>query len=181
MRKFKLYFDKEEEEEWLNEMCRNGWGMTGFFMGVYDFKPCSPGEYTYQVDLPDIKGGMGERNRKKRAYIDFVESTGAEFVCSWGFYLIFRKEADQGEFKLYTDAESKMKLYQRFRCLFLGVGIFELGLSMFQTWNCLNFKAHASSPGLNLVMICSLCLIYAVTGVMFTMVVKITKKMRQFR
>lgn len=181
MKKFKLYFDKEEEEQWLNEMCGNGWDMTGFFMGVYQFKPCSPGKYIYQVDLPDIKGGMGEWDRKKRAYIDFVEGTGAEFVCSWGFYLIFRKEADQGEFKLYTDAESKMKLYQRIRCLLLGVGLFELWLSIFQTWNYLNFKAHVSSPGLNLVMLCCLLLVYAMTGTMFTMVVKITKKIRRFQ
>ena len=33
MIKFKLYFDKDKETQWLNEMSQKGWAMTGFFAG----------------------------------------------------------------------------------------------------------------------------------------------------
>ena len=119
MRKFRLYYDKEKEEAWLNEMCRQGWAMTKFFLGVFQFMPCEPGKYTYQVDMPGLPGTFGMHSGIKKEYIDFVEATGAEYVCSWGFWLIFRKETEQGDFKLYTDKESRIKLYRRIRFLFL--------------------------------------------------------------
>lgn len=31
MKKFKLYFDKDKEEKWLNEMSLQGWAMREFF------------------------------------------------------------------------------------------------------------------------------------------------------
>lgn len=128
MRKFRLYYDKEKEEAWLNEMCRQGWAMASFFLGVFQFTPCEPGQYTYQVDMPGISRAFGRRRDKKKEYIDFVESTGAEYVCAWGFWLIFRKETSRGAFRLYTDKESQIKLYQRIRLIFLAFALVELGL-----------------------------------------------------
>ena len=51
MIKFKLYFDKDKETAWLNEMSSNGWSMNGFFAGFYRFEPCEKGKYTYQIDF----------------------------------------------------------------------------------------------------------------------------------
>ncbi|MCI9492736.1 MAG: DUF2812 domain-containing protein [Lachnospiraceae bacterium] len=135
MRKFRLYYDKEKEEAWLNEMCRQGWAMTKFFLGVFQFMPCEPGKYTYQVDMPGLPGTFGMHSGIKKEYIDFVEATGAEYVCSWGFWLIFRKETEQGDFKLYTDKESRIKLYRRIRFLFLAFALLELGLCIFNSYN----------------------------------------------
>lgn len=73
MRKFRLYYDKEKEEAWLNEMCRQGWAMTKFFLGVFQFMPCEPGKYTYQVDMPGLPGTFGMHSGIKKEYIDFVE------------------------------------------------------------------------------------------------------------
>lgn len=53
MKKFKIYFDKDKEEEWLNEMAQNGYAFTSFFLGMYSFEKCEPGEYSYQIDLLD--------------------------------------------------------------------------------------------------------------------------------
>ncbi len=39
MKKFRMFYDKEKEEEWLNGMCQQGWGMTNYFGGVYTFEP----------------------------------------------------------------------------------------------------------------------------------------------
>ena len=51
MIKFKLYFDKDAETAWLNEMCAQGWAMQSFFAGFYTFEKCEPGEYIYQIDF----------------------------------------------------------------------------------------------------------------------------------
>lgn len=181
MRKFRLYYDKDKEEEWLNEMCSKGWAMTKFFLGVYTFEPCSPGKYTYQVDLPDTHGKIRMGDGEKREYIDFVESTGAEYVCSWGFYVIFRKEAEKGTFKLYTDAESKIGLYRRIRLLFLVVGLMEFGLAIGQTANYLHIEEGLWDPGINIFLWSCLGVIYLIILVLLVMVIRITRKIHRLK
>lgn len=51
MIKFRLYYDKDKETEWLNGLANEGWAMKGFFAGFYSFEPCEKGEYTYQIDF----------------------------------------------------------------------------------------------------------------------------------
>lgn len=189
MRKFRLYFDKEKEEVWLNEMCRQGWAMTGFFLGVYTFVPCEFGKYTYQIDMPPISGKVGTRDKKKREYIEFVESTGAEYVCSWGFWLIFRKETVKGEFKLYTDSESQIRLYQRIRLVFLVIGLYDLWVSIFDTLNVWRYAGnfllieHGNLLDLDgsLLLFPGLAVIYLMTFVMMAMVVRLTRKIRRLK
>lgn len=120
MKKFRLYYDKDKEEIWLNEMVQKGWAMTKFFLGCYTFEPCQPKQYTYRIDMPKAPG-MTDSDVEKREYIQFVKDTGAEYVCEWFFWVIFRKETALGEFKLYTDYESRIGLYQRIRRMFLWV------------------------------------------------------------
>ena len=92
------------------------------------------GEYK-EIELKENGSEIAVTNDNKKEYIDFVEATGAEYVCSWGFWLIFRKETEQGDFKLYTDKESRIKLYQRIRFLFLAFALLELGLCIFNSYN----------------------------------------------
>lgn len=189
MRKFRLYFDKEKEEIWLNEMCRQGWAMAGFFLGVYDFVPCEYGKYTYQIDMPPISGKMCMRDKEKREYIEFVESTGAEYVCSWGFWIIFRKEADKGEFKLYTDSESQIWLYQRIRLVFLLIGLFDFWVCMFDTLNFWRYagvfllERHGNLLDLDggLLLAFGLAVVYLMTSVMLVMAARLTIKIRRLK
>ena len=51
MIQWKFTFDKDEEQDWLNDYCREGWAMAGFFAGLVMFVPCRPGEFIYQIDL----------------------------------------------------------------------------------------------------------------------------------
>lgn len=51
MIKFRLYYDKDAETKWLNEMAEQGWAMKSFFAGFYSFERCEPGQYMYQVDF----------------------------------------------------------------------------------------------------------------------------------
>lgn len=184
MKKFRLYFDKDKEEFWLNEMSREGWAMTGFVAGVYTFVPCEPGEYVYRIDMP---GEIGKTPiwYKNREYIELVEETGAEYVCRWGWWMIFRKEAARGAFELYTDTESQIALYRRIRRVFLIVGMFEFSLAMQNTGNIMHFwigrDVFRTLNSADLLLFAGLVFIYFVTVGFFYMVVKLTRKMQRLR
>ena len=123
LKKFRLLFDKDVEQKWLNEMCQRGWALKNFRLGVYTFESCQPGEYIYQVDLLP---GSGFQPNDPEGYAEFMEETGVEVVCRWFRWIILRKKAAEGPFDIYTDAESQIQLYSRIRTMFL----FGLGLEL---------------------------------------------------
>lgn len=112
MTKFRIYFDKDKEVSWLNEMAAKGWAMTSFGGCVYHFEPCRPGEYLYQIDFGDGMFSVSED------YREFMSEAGVEIVCVWGPYVILRRKAEEGAFELYTDVESIMEHYKRIRTMF---------------------------------------------------------------
>lgn len=57
LHRWKLYFDKDLEESWLNQLAQQGWGMSSFCLGRYTFEPIEPGEYIYRVDLLPSRRG----------------------------------------------------------------------------------------------------------------------------
>lgn len=119
MTKFKLYYDKDKEIEWLNEMAAKGQAMTGFSMGFYKFEPCEPGEYVYQVDLTP---GLWKISKE---YREFMGEMGIEIVVLWGPWVVLRKKAAEGEFQLYTDVESKIESYTKIRNMFKVAAVIE--------------------------------------------------------
>lgn len=185
MIKFRLYFDKDKEEKWLNEMSEQGWAMAEFFAGVYVFVRCEPGKYIYRVDMPGEFGKMPiwEQMRKYREYIDLVEETGAEFVCRWGWWLIFRREAAQGEFVLYTDTESQIGLYRRIRKLFLFVGVLELSLALNNTGNALSFwgRNGFGFRGMDMFLFFCMVVCYSFVAGVLLISLRLTRKIRSLR
>lgn len=184
MKKFRLYFDKDKEETWLNEMSQRGWAMVDFFAGLYIFVPCEPGEYTYRVDMP---GEVGRTPiwKENREYISLVEETGAEYVCRWGWWMIFRKETAKGAFELYTDTESQVALYRRIRKMFMVVGLLECSLVMQNTGNIMHFWAGRdvldTLCGTDVFLFICLVLMYFITTGILLMSWKLTKKIRRLR
>lgn len=122
MKKFRFYYDKDKDEAFLNDMSAKGYAMKRFFLGVYTFEKCLPGEYTYRVDLISDKT-VEQRNE----LYDLVRDSGAELVQTWGIWAIFRKK---GNFELYTDPESQMKQFRRIRKTFAGVALLEFSVSI---------------------------------------------------
>ncbi|WP_368293124.1 DUF2812 domain-containing protein [Dehalobacter sp. TBBPA1] len=120
MIKFKWYYDKDAEQDWLRKMSLEGWAFKKFFLGFYTFEPCDPGEYNYQIDLLDKWDG------DKADYASFMEDTGVEVVGQWFRWVFLRKKAADGPFEMYTDAQSKIMQYskiKRFFTVFLAIEI----------------------------------------------------------
>lgn len=120
MIKFKLYFDKDEETKWLNQMAAEGWAMKSFFAGFYTFEKCEKGKYIYQVDFGEKFGKVTD------GYKEFMEDTGVEIVQCWGYWIILRKLSSEGEFRLYTDVESSIAHYSKILKMFKAVTVLEL-------------------------------------------------------
>jgi hypothetical protein len=112
MLKFKLYYDKDDEEDWLREMSLKGWAFKKFLPGFYTFEPCEPGEYNYQIDLLDNWSG------NKADYSSFMEDLGVEVIDQWWRWVYLRKRAVDGPFEMYTDAQSKITLYNKIKNFF---------------------------------------------------------------
>ncbi len=120
MIKFKLYWDKDPETKWLNEMADEGWAMTGFFAGFYKFEQTEKGKWRYQIDFGEKFGSVTED------YREFMNEAEIEIVQSWGYWIILRKLASKGKFQLYTDVESSIEHYTKILKMFKVVTIIEL-------------------------------------------------------
>lgn len=107
-----MCFNKDKDTEWLNEMARNGYAMTGFFAGFYIFDRCEPGEYVYQIDISE--GPF----RVSNDYREFMREAGVEIVCLGGMWVLLRRKAAEGDFVLYTDVESNITHYTKIRKMF---------------------------------------------------------------
>lgn len=116
MIRWKFTFDKDEEEDWLNGYCQQGWAMASFWVGMVTFVPCRPGEYIYRIDLLP---GKGLRADDYEGYAAFMSDMEVEVLQRWGRWVYLRKRAEDGPFEVYTDVDSKIALYRRIRGMFL--------------------------------------------------------------
>lgn len=120
MTKFRIYFDKDKETVWLNDLAKKGYALTGFFAGFYQFEKTEPGKYIYQIDLGDKFFDVSE------GYREFMEETDVEIVQTWGYWIFLRKKAADGAFELYTDVDSQIEHYTKIRNMFKIISIIEL-------------------------------------------------------
>lgn len=122
MIKFRWYYDIDKDEEFLNSMSKRGYELVEFFLGFYTFKKCEPNEYTYRIDL------IGNKSiEEMEEYLDVIEDSGAILIKKWGPWAFFKKK---GNFELYTDTESKIRLYTRIRNMFAFLSVIELVCSL---------------------------------------------------
>ncbi len=118
MIRWKFTFDKDEEQQWLNDYCQQGWAMVGFFMGLVTFVPCQPGEYSYQIDLLPGRGIFADNYED---YVIFMDEAGVEILQRWGRWVYLRRRAEEGPFEVYSDVDSQIDLYRRIRRMFAWV------------------------------------------------------------
>lgn len=141
MIKFRLYWDKDKEELWLNEMVQEGWAMTGFCLGFYSFDPCEKGEYIYQIDLFTER----KEHMSYSEYLSLLQETGAEYVVRWGPWRVFRRRTALGEFRLYTDAASRIEQLERIFRFFRVVLVIESAIMVYQLFlTVIYWNAHWS-------------------------------------
>jgi hypothetical protein len=107
-RVFKLSFDIEKQEAWVNAMAKQGWMMVSFFMGLFTFKKGRMGEYRYRCELLPYLA----ISPKNRPYLEFLESMEVEIVVKWLNQIVYRRKATEGPLEIYSDAQSRIEQYR---------------------------------------------------------------------
>ena len=166
MIKFRLYFDKDKETAWLNEMAEQGYAMTGFFAGFFHFEECEPGEYEYQIDFGDKFFSVSNN------YREFMEETGVEIIQCWGFWIVLRQKASEGAFQLYTDVDSSIEHYSKILRMFKIFTIIEL--------LCLFMEIYAATTGTALAYAFT-CIIGAIIIAFLRMIIKAKQTIIELR
>lgn len=131
MIKFRVYYDKDKETQWLNEMANEGWAMKSFCAGVFVFEPCEKGQYQYQIDFCDKANGLSE------GYREFMKDNDIEVIQTWGFWAFLRKEASKGEFVLYSDVDSQIEQYKKINRMFRIVTLVEFLVLLYEVYGAI--------------------------------------------
>lgn len=166
MVKFRLYYDKDVETDWLNKMCGKGWAFKNFFLGFYTFEKCEPGEYNYEIDLLDNPTDKDE-------YEAFMEDANVKVVSQWWKWVYLRKNASEGPFELYTDAESKLSHYSKIKNFFQVAFIIELFCIFTQLSVIFETRSYLQGIFIGLLSLIALAL--------FRMILKCKKKIEQYK
>lgn len=102
-------WDFEKEETWLNALSAKGLQLCDVGFCRYAFEDGLPGEYIYRLELLDRFPSHPESAQ----YIRFIEETGAQHIGSLHRWVYFRKRAEEGEFDLFSDLDSRLAHLRR--------------------------------------------------------------------
>jgi len=117
-------WDFDKEEDWLNEMAFQGWALTGVRLCRYEFQRCECGEYIIRLEMRDQENG----------YLDLMKESGAEYVGRVVRWMYFRRKAELGDFKIFSDLDSVVShLTSIYRMLFY-VGLANLFIGAANAW-----------------------------------------------
>jgi len=106
---FKLYWDFEKEERWLNRMATNGQALVRRTWCTYTFEQCAPGEWIYRIELLP----QGVRRPASQEYLAFAADAGVDTVATQDRWVYFRKPAADGPFEVFSDRDSRIAHYRR--------------------------------------------------------------------
>ena len=129
VRKWIWAWEFEKEEKWLDEMSAQGWALDKVGFCRYEFVQCEPGEYVTRLEMLEEHVDA----EKSREYIEFVESTGAEYIGKVMKWVYFRKKTADGPFELHGDNATRIKhlggiirLLKPLMALNVGCGVYNL-------------------------------------------------------
>jgi len=126
---FKIFYNYEKEERWINSMSAKGMALVDYFWTRYVFEEEEPGKYIYKIEFLDK---MGSKNIENIAYVTFLEDLGVECVGIYMHWATLRKEAKDGPFEIYTDLDSRIKNCRKMSRWWLSLAAFEGAIGVYE-------------------------------------------------
>ena len=167
IRKWFWAWEYDEEEKWLNDMAAQGKALVSARYCTYEFEDSEPGEYAVRLEMlehaPDSPEG--------RQYIEFVESTGAEYIGKVMRWVYFRMKKADGDFQLHGDNGTRRKHLQRIIQLLKPLLVINVGTGMYNL--CIGIGMNS------VVNIFCACLSGAVMWLLYRGLVKLNDKKKQ--
>lgn len=111
--KYRFYLDYEKEENWVNDMAKNGWHLMKFAFGKFTFQKGDPGAFVYRNECI-----LGMSSKERKDYLELLKASGVTIVHEFGGWIYMKKAVTDGSFELYTDTKSKMAYYTRILNIF---------------------------------------------------------------
>ena len=167
IRKWFWAWEFDKEEKWLNDMAAQGKALVSARYITYEFEDSQPGEYAIRLEMLENSPATPESQQ----YIEFVESTGAEYVGKVIKWIYFRKKKELGEFELHGDNATRLKHVKRIIMLVLPLSIMNAVIGSYN----LIIGLSLGSP---LNVLCSM-ISFAVAGLLGCGVKKLNMKKQQ--
>ena len=167
IRKWFWAWEFDKEEQWLDDMAAQGKALISARYATYEFEDSVPGEYAVRLEMlehaPDSPEG--------RQYIEFVESTGAEYVGKVMKWVYFRKKTADGPFELHGDNTTRIKHLQGIIRLLLPLTAVNVGYGVYNL--CIGIAWGS------VVNVLCACASAAVAGLLFRGIYKLKEKRKQ--
>ena len=167
IRKWFWAWEFDKEEQWLCDMAAQGKTLVSARYITYEFEDSQPGEYAVRLemlkDAPDSAEG--------KAYIEFVESTGAEHVGKVMKWVYFRKKTADGPFELHGDNHTRIRHLGGIIRLLLPLAAVNVGCGAYNL--CIGVAWGS------VVNIVCACVSAAVSGLLFRGIWKLKEKKKQ--
>ena len=128
IRKWFWAWDFDKEEEWLENMARNGWVLDGVGFCTYHFIKTEPGEYSVRLQYLPI----AEENTD---YTTLLEESGAVCVGRMVQWVYYRKKTADGPFQLFSDLDSRIAHLEKIAKLMLIVAVANLLIGVVNSFN----------------------------------------------
>lgn len=122
----RCFFDFIKEENWINEMSSKGMDLIDCKGWRYTFSDEETDKYIYRIELLD-KDAV---NKESKDYLEFLKENNIEQITVKGRWVYLRRREKFGSFTMYTDMESKIKLYKRVHDYWMGLAAVALMLSI---------------------------------------------------
>ncbi|MEH7379174.1 DUF2812 domain-containing protein [Bacillus sp. JJ1533] len=109
MKKFKIFYDIEKEEQWLNEQLQKGYRCTNISgLGIYTFEKTDK-RYVMRLDYQDYLS-----RKKFKDYKDIYEDFGWIYINgSWLGGIRYWQKEDDGQNEIFSDRQSNGNYYKR--------------------------------------------------------------------
>lgn len=143
MTKFKMFFNLEKEEKWLESMAQSGWLLTkvSFF---YHFERITPQKTVIRVDFREFKS-----NRDFLEYCTLFEDSGWRHIAGsrYSGTQYFLKVREDGMEDIFSDKLSQAGRYKRISNVWLLMAfiflMYQLALLSGENWS---WSVMAASP-----------------------------------
>jgi hypothetical protein len=109
-----LAWQLKTEEDWLNQMSRDGWSLTEYRFFQYYFEKNKPVRITYRTDYDWI------RKKHKEGYLKPFQEAGWTHTAEWLGWHYFRSEREEASFPYICPKRiSKLSKLTKIRILFI--------------------------------------------------------------
>lgn len=119
MKEFKMFFDIEKEEQWLNEQLQKGYRCINISgLGIYTFKKTDK-RYVIRLDYQDYMS-----KKKREDYKGIYEDFGWSYLSGyWLGGIQYWQKEDDNQNEIFSDRQSRSNYYRRLMGYSLGLGM----------------------------------------------------------